>query len=81
MQAFDAVVDGSLITPSHQPEGGGAVEKVVLSRPLPNEVPGVLRIKANGTAPAAVRSPEGTRVSLLDITLPVNDRVRIVAWR
>src|SRR5207253_146004 len=68
MQALDGVVDGPLITPAHQPEGGGAVEKIVLACPLPNEVPGVLGINPDRASPVAVRGPEGASVRLLDST-------------
>src|SRR5438309_5044902 len=80
-QSLDAVIDDSFLAPAHQPKGGGTVEKVVLARAFPNEMPGVFGIHTHRASSVAVGGAEGARVRHLEIALPVSDRVRIVARR
>ena len=78
VQTFDAVVDVPIVTPPHEPEGGGPVEKVVFSRPLPNEMPRVLRVDADGAAAVTVRRAECSRVRFLKTALPVHQGISVV---
>src|SRR5262249_2150661 len=80
-ETVDAVVNRPLVAPAHQPERGSAVEEVVLSRPFPNKVPGVLGIVPNRTTPVAVRGSERVIIGLLELALPVSHGVCVVARR
>ena len=54
MEPVDAIADYLLILPSHQEERRGTIQIIVVTGTFPGEVPGVLRIHAQGTSPAAV---------------------------
>jgi len=79
VQPLQAVVDDPVVLPSHQPVRGGAVEEVVLARALPDEVPRILRIDADGAATVAVVGMKRAREVFLENALPVPHGIAIVA--
>src|SRR6266403_5159591 len=80
MQPLDAVLDGMLIAPVHEPVRGGSVEEEMFSGPLPKEVPRILRIDPDHSPPVDIYRPESSARSLLEIALPVGDGILIAAW-
>ena len=72
---------GSMTRSSRHPinQYRGAVEEVVLGRPLPQEVPWVLRIHAKGSAAVSVRDLERAFGRPPRAALCVRDRVTVVA--
>src|SRR5436305_1074520 len=54
MQPFEAVLYDVIVLPADQPVGSRSIEEIVLPDPLPHEVPGILRIDSNQTAPMGV---------------------------
>jgi hypothetical protein len=54
MKTVDARADDTLFLPASQPVRSGAVEEIVFACSLPNEMPRVSWVNANGTAPVIV---------------------------
>ena len=49
--------------------------------PLPDEMPGVLRVHADGAAPVTVRCMEGARVRFFQAALTVDKGITVIARR
>src|SRR5690349_12543681 len=81
MQAFDAVVDDAIIPPPGQPEGCSAIEKIVLARAFPYEMPWILGIDPNWATPVSIRRAEHAGMGLREVSLAVFNRVAVVARR
>src|SRR5438270_11645034 len=66
VEALDAVANRIFVAPAHQPERRGPVEEVVFSGALPDEVPGIFRIDADGTAAVSIPRLQRARLRLLE---------------
>src|SRR5690348_15658064 len=69
MQAIDALLNYFFIRPAHQQESGCAVQEIVLSRSLPNEVPWIFRVNAHNAATVSVNGFERAGKTFGEITL------------
>src|ERR1017187_7493168 len=49
-KSIDAVLNGPLVTPAHQPVSGCAVEEIMLTRSFPDKMPGIGRVDAEWTS-------------------------------
>src|SRR5439155_2528867 len=79
VQTLQAVVYDPILLPSHQPVSRGSVEEVMFPGALPDEVPGVLGVHADGPAPAAVIGVESPLERLLEVALPVHYGITVIA--
>ena len=78
MQAVDAVLNDVVVAPVDQPVGGGAIEEVVLSGSLPDEVPRILRIDGEEAAAMRFDGLECAGGGLGEAALLVGDGVLVV---
>ncbi len=67
--------------PARQPVRGGAVEEVMLARPLPDEVPGMFRVDANGTFAMIISRVKDARGLFLKWPLAISDFVLVLTGR
>ena len=74
VQPVQALANG-LVVPAHQPIGGRAVPEVMLTRPSPDEVPGVLAIDSHQPAATGIAGRERACMVRLEVSLSVSDRV------
>src|SRR5262249_1092127 len=80
-QKIDPVVDRSLLAASPQKKRRCPLGKVVLSCTLPDEMPRVLGIHADGPPAMSIGSTEFSCLLRLESTLAVGNRIGIFAGR
>jgi hypothetical protein len=79
MEPIDAIPDDAVVAPAHQPVCSSAIKEIVLAGPFPNEMPRVMRVHANGSAPVGVAGVERACGNLRETPLPVSHRVSVIA--
>src|SRR5690349_22728218 len=71
VQSFQAVIYDTVVLPANQPVSCRSVEKIVFTRALPYEVPRILRIDSDRTAPVSINCAKLTSEIFLKVCLTV----------
>src|SRR5271156_6500830 len=79
MQPRQAGLDHLVIPPADQPVGRGAVKEIMFASTLPDKVPAVLGVDANGPAPSAASGMESAGAGPVRPALAILHRVRVVS--
>src|SRR6185437_9677789 len=75
MQSRNAVLNGAIVLPAHQPVGCGAIKKVMLPGTFPDKVPGIFWIDPEGALPVGVNCLQHASGCLLKIALPISNGI------